>query len=286
MMPVIGRRLRHIIGFSPGDPYMIFRRFAGNLRRQDWTAVVVELVVVVAGVFIGLQASNWNTDRETDTKAAVFKQHLTDDLREEAWGYQLMIDYNQQVRASADRAEGALTGAMPLEDEAFLVDAYRASQYKQKLRRRATYDELISTGAIGLIRDRPLRDLAMRVYSMVTIENFVREGMASRYREAFRTTVSLVVQRTLAQTCGDTLTPVGDYTSLTHSLDYPCHTGLSETAIREAATALRGNPLILPSLRQRAVDIDTRLGDMLSNNREIRDGLIAMAEGKPLKNAN
>lgn len=262
---------------------MIFRRFAGNLRRQDWTAVVVELVVVVAGVFIGLQASNWNTDRETDAKAAIYTQHLSDDLREEAWGYQLMIDYNQQVRASAERVEGALTGAAPLEDEALLVDAYRASQYKQKLRRRATYDELISTGAIGLIRDRPLRDLAMRVYSMPTIENFVREGMTSRYREVFRMTVPLIVQRTLAQTCGDKLTPVGDDASLAHSLDYPCKTGLPVTTIRAAATALRSNPLILPSLRQRAVDIDTRLGDMIGNNSEIRAGLAAMANLKSAK---
>ncbi len=42
---------------------MIFRRFAGNFRQQDWTAVVVELVVVVLGVFIGLQASNWNAEQ-------------------------------------------------------------------------------------------------------------------------------------------------------------------------------------------------------------------------------
>ena len=51
---------------------MIFRRFLGNLRRQDWTAVLVELVVVVVGVFIDLQASNWNESRRTDEKSADF----------------------------------------------------------------------------------------------------------------------------------------------------------------------------------------------------------------------
>ena len=259
---------------------MIFRRFAGNLRTQDWTAVVVELLVVVVGVFIGLQVSNWNEERETDERAVIFSQHLIEDLREEAWGYQLMIEYNQQVRANAERAERALTGEAPLDDEALLVAAYRATQYKQKLRRRATYDELISTGSIGLIRDRTLRDLAMRVYSMPTIDNFVREGMESRYRETFRMAVPIRVQRTLAQRCGDKLTPVGDYTMLAHALDYPCHAGLPGTAIHEAATALRGNPLLLSSLRQRAVDIDTRLGDLMTNNREIRKRLMAIADGK------
>lgn len=263
---------------------MIFRRAIVHLRHHDWSAVVIELLVVTLGVFIGLQASNWNADRETDKRAAVFTQHLIEDLREEAWAYQLMIEYNQQVRASAERAEGALTGAVPLDDEALLVAVYRATQYKQKSRRRATYDELISTGAIGLIRDRMLRDLAMRVYSMPTIDNFVREGMDSDYREAFRRTVPLAVQRTLARACGDKLTPVGDYASLAHALDYPCQTGLSETAIRDTAASLRGNPMILPSLRQRAVDLDTRLGDLMTNNSDTRDRLRAIADGKPLKN--
>ncbi len=258
---------------------MILRRLVDNLKHQHWTAIGIELVIVVLGVFIGMQVSNWNTDRETDQRAAVFTQHLTEDLREEAWGYQLMIEYNQQVRANAERAEGALTGEAPLDDEALLVAAYRATQYKQKLRRRATYDELISTGTIGLVRDRTLRDLAMRVYSMPTIENFVRESMDSRYREEFRMTVPIAVQRALAQSCGDKLTPVGDYASLDHSLEYPCRTGLSEAAIRAAAASLRGNQMLLPALRKRAVDISTRLGDLQTNNSEIRKGLIAISDG-------
>lgn len=264
---------------------MILRRVVENLKHQHWTAIGIELVIVVLGVFVGMQVSNWNEERDTDQRAAVFTQHLLEDLREEAWGYQLMIEYNQQVRANAERAESALTGEVPLDDEALLVAAYRATQCKQKLRRRATHDELISTGTIGLIRDRTLRDLAMRVYSMPTIDNFVREGMESRYREAFRMTVPIAIQRTLAQSCGDKLTPVGDYASLAHSLDYPCHTGLPGTAIREAAAALRGNPMLLPSLRKRAVDIVTRLGDLMTNNSEIRKGLMAIADGKPLKEA-
>lgn len=51
-------------------------------------AVVVELVVVILGVFIGLQAANWNENRKTDERAADFTQRLRADLREEAWSYE------------------------------------------------------------------------------------------------------------------------------------------------------------------------------------------------------
>ena len=45
---------------------MILRRVVANLKHQHWTAIGIELVIVVVGVFIGMQVSNWNEDRETD----------------------------------------------------------------------------------------------------------------------------------------------------------------------------------------------------------------------------
>ena len=133
---------------------MNLRRLIEHLKGQHWTAVAIELVIVVVGVFVGIQVSNWNQQRVTDQQAAIFTTHLKADLREEDWGYQLLIAYNRQVLANAERAANALSGTAPMSDEALLVSAYRATQYKQRLRRRPTYDELISTGTIGLIRTR------------------------------------------------------------------------------------------------------------------------------------
>ena len=38
-------------------------RLAGHLRQQDWAAVAIDLAIVVLGVFLGIQASNWNDER-------------------------------------------------------------------------------------------------------------------------------------------------------------------------------------------------------------------------------
>lgn len=256
---------------------MRLRRIIEHVRRQQWTAIAIDFVIVVIGVFVGIQVSNWNQARVTDQQAAAFTQHLKEDLREEDWGYQLMLIYHRDVLANANRAVNALSGATNESDEALLVSAYRATQYKNKLRRRATYDELVSTGAIGLIRDRRLRDTAMRVYNMPTIENMVREGMGSRYREAFRMTLPNEVQRALGKNCGDRLAAVGDYEAIGGILAYRCETGLSEDTIRDAAAALRANPMLVPLLRLRIADIETRLADMTGNNRAIMEGLRAVA---------
>ena len=257
---------------------MILRRFTASMKKQDWTAIVIELVVVVAGVFIGLQASNWNEDRQTDAKAAVFTSRLKADMREEDWIYQFLIAYNREVLANANRAVNALDGTAPLSDEALLVSAYRATQYKQASRRRSTYDELISTGTISLIRDPTLRDTAMRLYNMPTFENLVREGLQSRYREAFRMSLSNDVQRALGKNCGDRYIKPGDFSHIHGILDFPCTTELSAQVIAESAKALRSNPNLLPLLRLRIADLETRLVDLTSNNRDIIENLDAIAK--------
>ncbi len=42
---------------------MIYKRFAANLRAQNWFAIGIEFAIVVAGVFVGTQVSNWNAER-------------------------------------------------------------------------------------------------------------------------------------------------------------------------------------------------------------------------------
>jgi hypothetical protein len=41
---------------------MILRRTMEHLRRQDWVAVAIEFVIVVLGVFVATQVSNWNEE--------------------------------------------------------------------------------------------------------------------------------------------------------------------------------------------------------------------------------
>jgi hypothetical protein len=42
---------------------MILRRLATSIRKQDWFTVATETLIVVFGVFIGLEVNNWNQAR-------------------------------------------------------------------------------------------------------------------------------------------------------------------------------------------------------------------------------
>ena len=256
---------------------MNLRRIMEHVRKLEWRAIGIELIIVIVGVFIGMQVSNWNVEREARQTGAMFAERLKADLREEAWYYQLQIEYSRDVLANAERAVDALSGRLNDSNEALLISAYRATQYKQKARRRATYDELVSTGTLGLISSQTLRNTALQVYNFPTLDNVAREGMQSRYREAFRMTLPNDVQRALGRNCGDRFVRAGDYEGLGDLIDYPCQTGLSTDVIEDAVKRLRANEALIPLLRLRIADLETRLVDLTGNNRDVMQGLQAIA---------
>ena len=260
---------------------MILRRLSQSLKDQNWAAISIEFVLLVLGVFLGIQVANWNAERETNQKSAIFTERLKADLRGEDWTYQFLIAYNREVLANANRAVEALDGKVALSDEALLVSAYRATQYRNRNQRGSTFDEMISTGSIELIRDPTLRDTAVRLYKLTVFDNLVREGMRSRNREAFRMSLPNAVQRALGKQCGDRVVLPGDYAAIQGNLDYPCETGLPVQTIAESATALRSNPDIVRFLRLRIADLETRMFDLTRNNRVVMENLRAIAKEKP-----
>ena len=260
----------------------IMRRLSASLRRQDWTTIAVEFVLLVLGVFLGIQVANWNEGRATDRRSAVFTARLKDDLRAEAWNIEMQIGYHQQVQANARRAVDALSGKAPLSDEALLVAAFRATQYNDNVRQRATYDELTSTGELGLIRDYALRKLGMNVYTTSVFDWFTDEGRASPYRAAFRRQVPYHVQGALEAACGDRPVPAGNYAGIATKLDYPCRVDVSSTEIATAARALHGDPEILRLLNQRVIDVGTNIGNLTFYDADaLRGNLRDMAKEAP-----
>jgi hypothetical protein len=55
---------------------MLLRRVMEHVREQNWSAIAIDFVIVVVGVFIGIQVSNWNGERATDRQAALFMANL------------------------------------------------------------------------------------------------------------------------------------------------------------------------------------------------------------------
>ena len=259
---------------------MLLRRVIEHVKNQQWTAICIDLFIVILGVFIGTQVSNWNAEWETGKKAAVFSERLKTDMRLEAWGYESLIEYYKDVALNADRTLATMEGELQLSDEQFVISAYRATQYKYNDRYRATYDEMVSTGTIGLIADQKLRETAIIVLTSPLFDEISADGQKSEYREIFRRAVSKDVQRELQKKCGDLYVDPLDYKAIVKSLDYPCKLDVPQEKISAAAKALRANENFVPSLQLRYADIETALANLQDYNPVIFNNLREIAGRK------
>ncbi len=77
---------------------MILRRLANHMKSQHWTAVFLDFVIVVAGVFVGLQVNNWNQARQEHQRATVLLDALGVGLR----------DYDRTIAQLSKRATDGL----------------------------------------------------------------------------------------------------------------------------------------------------------------------------------
>lgn len=63
---------------------MLLRRITTHVKEQNWMAVGLDLVIVVFGVFIGIQAANWNDTRTEAVREQQVLLELLDDLHQDS----------------------------------------------------------------------------------------------------------------------------------------------------------------------------------------------------------
>jgi hypothetical protein len=241
---------------------MLLRRVIEHVREQNWFAVGIDFVIVVVGVFIGIQVANWNEERLQAREGAQYAQRLRADLGAELQNWQNLVAYLRVVRDNADRATAILEGREEATDEALLIHAYRATQHRYYQRRRSTFDELTSTGSLGLIADQDLRDAAALFFGFDAIDNAFEDGAGSQFRRLFRGSVPMAVQDALNRRCGDRIEYLRGFGQARLDLGYACETGVPAPEITAAAEALRAHPELLPALRLRAMNLRTSIGDL------------------------
>jgi hypothetical protein len=59
---------------------MILRSLAHSIRKRDRFAVAIEFLIVVAGIFVGLQVTDWNERRQLRQRELNYLQRMGEDL--------------------------------------------------------------------------------------------------------------------------------------------------------------------------------------------------------------
>lgn len=179
---------------------MILRRITEHVKAQNWTAVALDFVIVVTGVFIGIQVANWNDERQTWREAAAYHERLLADLRAEAELFRWHVEYYGTVRAHAERVTAALQRPQEALGADFLVDAYQASQVVAFTPIRGTYEELLAIGAIDTLPDIETRD-RLNAHYRTAASRATEWALRTPYRDTVRGAIPDAVQQEIHDAC-------------------------------------------------------------------------------------
>lgn len=130
------------------------RRWSGKAREQNWFAVAIDFLILVAGVFLGIQAANWNDSRKERVEERRYYAQILDDLRTDQRTLQDALQRAAKYDVAAENTLRAIRSGIPPNSTParFAIDIHQAGWLYIPRPSRRTYDELISTGNLGLLR--------------------------------------------------------------------------------------------------------------------------------------
>lgn len=157
---------------------MLLRHVTEQLKVQNWTAVALDFVIVVVGVFIGIQASNWNAARANRQHEVVLVAQMADDLRSMR---DSIVDGDTVSRKAHEgwiAIFRALEHCRPVEADPELVQ-FALSRYQRSFTpnvQRTAYDEMTSLGMFSRLSNKELKDDIARFYALIERQNLSAIG--------------------------------------------------------------------------------------------------------------
>ena len=160
-------------------------RWLARLRRHNWTASIIELVIVALGILLALQVTNWNQDRLDRARSDRYLQRIHSELSTDRESIDQTValwnsvsSYSHDAIAHGERGD--------LRDGSYwktLLAYYHASQIKTIQLEDTTFTEMRASGDLGLVVDEDLRKRLADYYRMTGIGT---QAMILRHDPVYR----------------------------------------------------------------------------------------------------
>jgi hypothetical protein len=152
---------------GPSVPTELLRRLQKEAHSHNWLAVTVDLVIVIVGVFLGIEAANWNESRKERAEERRYYAQVIGDLRTDQRTLRSALERSKRFDEAAEETLQSLTSGVPARTSPgrFAVQLHYAGFLYLPRSARSTYDELISTGNLGLLKNQRAKAAIAEYYA-------------------------------------------------------------------------------------------------------------------------
>ncbi|MBT1451531.1 hypothetical protein KJ365_11630 [Glaciecola sp. XM2] len=163
---------------------MLLRRVMEHVKTQNWTAVFIDFIIVVVGVFIGIQVSNWNDENGRLAKEQAYLVLIHEELVQNSKTTDNLLNYYSTVTEAGERALLYLEGNTQCQAtcEGLLIDFFHASQLWAITLDRTAFDEAVK---LSFPTNSALREELFTTYDLINAFGMLNQD-SPPFREAVR----------------------------------------------------------------------------------------------------
>ena len=138
---------------------MLLRRVTEHVRSQNWFAVLLDFLIVVIGIYLGLQASAWQESRQDKHREGEILERLRSDFAIIGEDIDNALKYHRGIIDGMNAVLAASeTGYVSDQDhDRFIYGLDSALKYSAGAGSSSTYVDILSSGQTFLINDPGLR---------------------------------------------------------------------------------------------------------------------------------
>ncbi len=139
---------------------MILQKLASAIRRQDWFQVVIEVLIVIVGIFLGLQVQAWYENQGERTLELRYLNQLHSDILNAEQNALTELGFRERLQSHLEdiRTQLQTTGIISEISEAQCNAIAGSHIYTNFINSISTIDEIESTGRSAIIRSDQIRN--------------------------------------------------------------------------------------------------------------------------------
>lgn len=178
---------------------MLLRRFTQHFKEQNWFAVGLDVLVVIVGIFLGMQVQELYKNKQFDANERVLLGKLKEEVATNNRLYGLRVDYLTKVKDSGERANEFLKGDEPCTENCWslLVDFFVASQSSPTPLIKTVSEEM---QRLGLPRSEIIKQ-SIDEYYLLSEAGKSAVSLTPKYRDKVRELMTLNAMKALWENC-------------------------------------------------------------------------------------
>ncbi len=164
---------------------MLLRSITKHIKDQNWFAVSLDFLIVVAGILIALQITNWNEQRENEARIELRLSNLLQDLKQDIETIEGVLEGTEWRLSAIYTILKESGNPIPLQYSmpgGEIIDIEVPPPFESQLpnsandaitfnwtfhSKRGSYETIINTGDLYLIRDQNLISAVQDYYARI-----------------------------------------------------------------------------------------------------------------------